>query len=200
MQINFNNHTNPPTFKAQFSNDRETKSILKRYSKLSPMLFYSMVNLIEKTETKDQIALKNDYGSITAINLATPNHRQSYASPIDLYYLVNDIELSNRRKVKTYTQELFSPKNRKKYENSVIPEYDYDLHLHNNFSKVTGSAKLKNNMNNIDKQIAKFENDIINAKNQIAILKNEKSLISENIKTIEANYAKDLYEKKFGNK
>ena len=188
MQINFNTQYTKPTFKAQFSKDPETKSALKQCSEASPMLFYSLVDLVEKSPTNDRIAFRKDEDDIfyKVVNLDINESPDVRAYHDELYSLVNYVKLSNNQSMNTYAKKLLDKETGYKYKNSDLESSDHLSHLIKKFQKTSGSVKLMKEAHNIEKKIAK--------------LKEEQAQLYRNINIIEANYAKDLYEKKFGNK
>lgn len=162
MQINFNNHTNPPTFKAQFSKDAETKEILKQYAKENPREAYVTMELVNSSPTSDIIKLRktNDQGTFFEINYNSKGKNKSLDT--NFWYFSHDIKevaLSNGKKVGDYLPRLLSKGAQVEYEKGMLNEDIILSELDTNYKRAAGIEVYNERINEIDRCIDMFQKE-----------------------------------------
>lgn len=162
MQINFNNHTNPPTFKAQFSKDAETKEILKQYAKEHPMLAYTTMELVNNSATSDIIKLKRTDDSDLNFDIVYKSKGKNKTINTNFWnfpYHIREVALSNGKKIMDYLPRLLSKGAQVEYEKGMLNEDIILSELDTNYKRAAGIEVYNDRINEIDRCIDMFQKE-----------------------------------------
>ena len=181
MQISFKNF-GVTSFKAKFSNDETTVSILKRSATFAPQNTKMMVDLLKTAEVGDVVSLsthkKNDSYFFRAENRnssgklisVTDGHNRA------LFRMILNVKLSNGKRVSSYLPQLTGMPlntNREIMEHVLKNRFDDEANL--SFYNKQISEKTKK-IREIEKEITELQENKANASGRFVV-----NYIDENV-------------------